>query len=228
MVSKKKCADTICHIRDKTAILHCCLDTWWQNRKKICQRFFSLDGSSLVSRLQRIKICQLALTDFYTGLTRKENSIFWHSLFWALGTNGLERSVLAPWNICFLKTINFIEVQKYLCGNNVFICVRNRVRSDLERLKNRLQMSIVHLGGWAERKVGEPGEDTDQRTPWDRSPPSPTRDARCQNRGQRENGRVVNLGFLFVRKDRLGRQSDATFMLAKLNLAEEEGSGAKL
>ena len=30
-----------------------------------------------------------------------------------LGTNGLKRSVLAACNICFLKTINYIKVQKY-------------------------------------------------------------------------------------------------------------------
>ena len=29
----------------------------------------------------------------------KGNSIFWHSQLWALGTNGLKRSVLAAWNI---------------------------------------------------------------------------------------------------------------------------------
>ena len=39
----------------------------------------------------------------------------------SLGTNGLTRSVLAACNICFLKTINYIEVQKYLFGINKFI-----------------------------------------------------------------------------------------------------------
>ena len=31
---------------------------------------------------------------------------------------GLKRSVLAPCNTCFLKAINYIEVQKYLFGIN--------------------------------------------------------------------------------------------------------------
>ena len=31
---------------------------------------------------------------------------------------GLKGSVLAAWNICFLKTINLIEVQKYLFDIN--------------------------------------------------------------------------------------------------------------
>ena len=39
---------------------------------------------------------------------------------WALGTNGLNRAELAACNICFLKTINYIKVQKYLFGINGF------------------------------------------------------------------------------------------------------------
>ena len=37
---------------------------------------------------------------------------------WAFGTIGLKRSVLTACSICFLKTINYIEVQKYLFGIN--------------------------------------------------------------------------------------------------------------
>ena len=35
-----------------------------------------------------------------------------------IGTNGFKRSVVAACNICFLKTINCIEVQKNLFGIN--------------------------------------------------------------------------------------------------------------
>ena len=54
-------------------------------------------------------------------LNFKGSSTFWHSLLWALETSGLKRSVLAPCNFCFLKTINYIEVQKYLFGINGLI-----------------------------------------------------------------------------------------------------------
>ena len=48
----------------------------------------------------------------------KGNSRFWHSLLWALGTNGLKMSVLAACSIFFLKTIIYIEVQKCHFGIN--------------------------------------------------------------------------------------------------------------
>ena len=55
----------------------------------------------------------------FTGLICEGNSRFWHNV--SLGTYGLKRSALAAWNICFLKTINYIEVQKYLFGINGLI-----------------------------------------------------------------------------------------------------------
>ena len=44
------------------------------------------------------------LTD--RALICKENGRFWLSLFWALGTSGLKRSVLAAGSNCFLKSVN--------------------------------------------------------------------------------------------------------------------------
>ena len=67
-------------------------------------------------RVQKKLPVKLWLT--FSGLICKGNSRFWHSLLWTLGTNGLKTSVLAPCNIRFLKTINWIEVQKYLFGIN--------------------------------------------------------------------------------------------------------------
>ena len=72
--------------------------------------------SPLVPRVQKIKIRQFASIDF--GLICKRISRFWHSLLWAWGTYGFNRPVLAACTICFLKTINYIEVQKYLFGIN--------------------------------------------------------------------------------------------------------------
>ena len=50
----------------------------------------------------------------FTGLINKANGRFWHSLLWALGTNGLKSSVLAFYNICFIKNSKLYRVTKYL------------------------------------------------------------------------------------------------------------------
>ena len=65
-----------------------------------------------------LKIRQFNFNLTFTGLICKGNSRFWHSLLWALGTNGLKMSVLADCSTCFLKTINYKEVLKYVFGTN--------------------------------------------------------------------------------------------------------------
>ena len=54
----------------------------------------------------------------FSGLICKENSGFWHSLLWGLEIDGLKRSVLYVCNNCFLKTINYVVVQKFLLDIN--------------------------------------------------------------------------------------------------------------
>ena len=71
-----------------------------------------------VPRVQTIKIHQFSFNWRLLALFVKENGRFWYWLSWALGTDGLKSSVLAACNIFFLKTINYIEVQKYLFGIN--------------------------------------------------------------------------------------------------------------
>ena len=46
---------------------------------------------------------------------------------------GLKRSVLAACNIFFLKTINYIEVQKYLFGFNGLIIISDEDNNNLRK-----------------------------------------------------------------------------------------------
>ena len=54
----------------------------------------------------------------------------WHLLLLALGTNEIKRSVLAACSIYFLKTINWIDVQKYLFGIDGLNAARLRMQTD--------------------------------------------------------------------------------------------------
>ena len=63
-----------------------------------------------------MKIRQFNFKLTFTGLICKGYCRFWHSLLWALWTYGLKRSVLPTWGICFLKSINYIQM--YLFGIN--------------------------------------------------------------------------------------------------------------
>ena len=71
-----------------------------------------------VPKAENLKIRQFNFKLTFAVSICKGNGRFWHSLLWALWTKGLKRSVLAVCNICFLKAINLIEVQKYLFGIN--------------------------------------------------------------------------------------------------------------
>ena len=64
----------------------------------------------LVPRVQNIKSRQFRFRLTLTGLICKGNGRFWHSLSWALGTNGLKRSEIAACNFCFLKIVNYTKV----------------------------------------------------------------------------------------------------------------------
>ena len=99
-------------------------------------------------RVQKIKAMPISFWPFCNWLLItycKGNNRFWHSLLWTLWNNGLERSVLAVCNICFLKTINYIKVQRYLFGNN-------GLRTVLAELSALLRGVTWLEGGFAERR----------------------------------------------------------------------------